>query len=137
METGLKMTDYLAVYAAVLSTLVFLWNVLQSRPRIKVDLISGIEGSGDSVTSGIYVFVRNLSSYDIHLSNIDILYPYTNIRTQSQPVSSVSRTPGDSNVSQRDWAGCIRVCRITPSQPDAPFVWRRDNPTKCSSHRQV
>ncbi|MCA3153410.1 MAG: hypothetical protein ING30_00010 [Burkholderiales bacterium] len=73
----MKITDYLAVYAAVLSTLVFLWNVLQSRPRIKVDLIFGIEGSGDAVTSGIYVFVRNLSSHDIHLSNIDILYPYT------------------------------------------------------------
>lgn len=73
----MKITDYLAVYAAVLSTLVFLWNVLQSRPRVKVDLIFGIEGSGDAVMSGVYVCVRNLSSHDIHLANIDILYPYT------------------------------------------------------------
>lgn len=76
MEQGLKVTDYLAIYAAVLSTLVFLWNVLQSRPRVRVDLIHGIEGTGDAMRSGVYIFVRNLSSHDVHLANIDILYPY-------------------------------------------------------------
>lgn len=72
----MKITDYLAIYAAILSTFVFLWNVIQSRPRIKVDLIFGIEGSGEEVKSGVYIFVRNLSAHDVHLSNIDILYPY-------------------------------------------------------------
>ena len=46
-HTRLKFTDYLAIYAAILSTLVFLWNVLQSRPRIKVDLTLGIEGADE------------------------------------------------------------------------------------------
>lgn len=69
----MKFTDYLAIYAAVLSSVVFLWNIRQSRPRIKVDLIWGIEKSGES---GIYVFVRNVSSHDVHLTNIDILYRY-------------------------------------------------------------
>lgn len=73
----MKVTDYLAIYAAILSTLVFAWNILQSRPRIKVDLIFGIEGTGDDLKSGVYIFVRNLSSHDVHLSNIEILYPYT------------------------------------------------------------
>ena len=72
----MKTTDYLAIYAAVLSTLVFFWNVLQSRPRVRVDLVHGLEGTGDAVRSGIYIFVRNLSSHDVHLTNIDILYPY-------------------------------------------------------------
>lgn len=72
----MKITDYLAIYAAILSTFVFTWNVVQSRPRIKVDLIFGVEGSGEALKSGIYVFVRNLSAHDVHLSNIDILYPY-------------------------------------------------------------
>jgi len=72
----LKITDYLAIYAAILSTLVFAWNALQSRPRLRVDLIFGIEGSGDAMKSGVYIFVRNLSSHDVHLSNISILYPY-------------------------------------------------------------
>ena len=72
----MKITDYLAIYAAVLSTLVFFWNALQSRPRIRVDLTHGFEGTGDTMRSGIYIFVRNLSSHDVHLTNIDILYPY-------------------------------------------------------------
>lgn len=72
----MKITEYLAIYAAVLSTLVFLWNVLQSKPKIKVDLIFGIEGQGDQLRSGAYIFVRNLSSHDVHLSNFSILYPY-------------------------------------------------------------
>ena len=72
----MKITDYLAIYAAILSTLVFFWNVLQSRPRVRIDLIFGIEGTGDAVKSGVYIFVRNLSSHDVHLSNISILYPY-------------------------------------------------------------
>ena len=72
----MKTTDYLAIYAAVLSTLVFLWNVLQSRPRIAVDLVFGNEGTGNDIRSGVYVFVRNLSSHDVHLASISILYPY-------------------------------------------------------------
>jgi hypothetical protein len=75
-ERNLKITDYLAIYATVLSTLVFFWNVLQSRPRVRVDLIFGIEGTGDAMRSGVYIFVRNLSSHDVHLTNIDILYMY-------------------------------------------------------------
>lgn len=72
----LTFTDYLAIYAAVLSTLVFLWNVVQSRPRIKVDLIFGFEGTGDDFKTGVYIVVRNLSSHDVHLADINILYPY-------------------------------------------------------------
>jgi hypothetical protein len=66
----------LAIYAAALSTFVFLWNVLQSKAKVKVDLIYGIEGEGDDLKSGVYVFVRNLSSHQIHLSSLSLLYPY-------------------------------------------------------------
>jgi hypothetical protein len=72
----LKTTDYLAIYAAILSTLIFFWNVVQSRPRVRIDFIFGIEGTGKNIKSGAYIFVRNLSSHDVHLSNISILYPY-------------------------------------------------------------
>lgn len=75
----MKITDYLAIYAAILSTLIFSWNVLQSRPRIKVDLIFGIEGVGENMESGVYIFIRNLASHDVHLANISILYPYKNV----------------------------------------------------------
>lgn len=35
----MKVTDYLGIYAAVLLIVVFLWNIAQSRQRVKVDLI--------------------------------------------------------------------------------------------------
>lgn len=79
MNQNMKITDYLATYAAILSTLIFFWNVVQSRPRVRVDLIFGIAGTGDTLTSGVYIVVRNLSSHDVHLSNISILYPYKTV----------------------------------------------------------
>lgn len=74
---ALKITDYLAVYAAILSSVVFIWNVLQSRPRFKVDLLFGIETVQGVTTSGVSIVVRNTSSHDIHLAAIGLLYPYT------------------------------------------------------------
>lgn len=73
----MKVTDYLAVYAAFLSTLVFLWNVIQARPKVKVDLLFGLDGKGDSLRSGVWIVVRNLSSHDVHLVGMDILYKYS------------------------------------------------------------
>ncbi|NRE49240.1 hypothetical protein FG479_19410 [Burkholderia pseudomallei] len=75
----MKFTDYLAVYASILSTLVFVWNIFQSRPRIRVDLVVGMENADGAVKSGLYVIVRNLSSHDVHLSAISVLYPYEEI----------------------------------------------------------
>jgi hypothetical protein len=70
----MKTTDYLAVYAAALSTLVFLWNVSQSRPRFRIDLIFGIDTKDQLTESGVYIIVRNVSNHDIHLANIGFLY---------------------------------------------------------------
>jgi hypothetical protein len=75
----LKITDYLAIYAAILSSVVFLWNVLQSRPRFKVDLLFGVDTVEGVTTSGVSIVVRNTSSHDIHLAAIGLLYPYTKV----------------------------------------------------------
>lgn len=34
----MELTEFLAIYAAGLSTLVFFWNVLSARPKVKVRL---------------------------------------------------------------------------------------------------
>jgi hypothetical protein len=75
----MKITDYLAIYAAILSTVVFLWNIVQSRPRIKVDLLFSIDDVGGKPESGASIIVRNCSSHDVHLANISILYPYRHV----------------------------------------------------------
>lgn len=76
---ALKITDYLAIYAAILSSVVFLWNVLQSRPRFKVDLLFGVDSVEGVTTSGVSIVVRNTSSHDIHLAAIGLLYPYAKV----------------------------------------------------------
>lgn len=66
----MKATEWLAIYAAALSTIVFSWNVFQSRPRLKVMIVFGIE----ELVVGAHISVQNRSPHTIHLSNISILY---------------------------------------------------------------
>ena len=72
----MKLTDYLAIYAAVLSTAVFVWNVVQARPRLRVDVIFGIEEIDGVVQGGVCLCVRNVSSKEVHLAQLSVLYPY-------------------------------------------------------------
>lgn len=72
----MKFTDFLAIYASLLSSAGFVWSVIQSRPRIKVDLVFGVETIDGVTTSGVFVVVRNVSSYSINLAAISLLYPY-------------------------------------------------------------
>lgn len=72
----MKLTEFLATYAALLSTVVFIWNIRRSIPKLKVDVVFGTRGSGDELEHGIYIGVRNPSSHTIHLSGIDLLYRY-------------------------------------------------------------
>lgn len=81
---ALKITDYLAIYAAILSSVVFLWNVIQSSPRFKVDLLFGVDTVEGMTKSGVSVVIRNTSSHDIHLAAIGILYPYRRVSTKER-----------------------------------------------------
>jgi hypothetical protein len=71
----------MAIYGAILSSFVFLWNVLKSRRKVKVKLIYGIEGEEDDIQSGVYVFIQNPSAQIVHISGMSILHPWrkTNI----------------------------------------------------------
>lgn len=71
--------DWIAIYAAVISTIVFLWNVSLSRAKYTVTLIPGIHGSDDDVESGVYLTIRNPSSHKIHITAVSLLYPYKKV----------------------------------------------------------
>ncbi|AKE51309.1 hypothetical protein [Kangiella geojedonensis] len=77
----LKLTEFLAIYGAVLSSFVFLWNVLKSRRKVAVKLIYGLEGEEDDIKTGVYVFIKNPSAQVVHISGLSILHPWrkTNI----------------------------------------------------------
>ncbi len=72
----MKITEYLAIYAACLSTLVFIWNISKSIPKFKVDLMLGIKEDDGDYTRGLYLIVRNHSPHKIHIAGVDILYQY-------------------------------------------------------------
>lgn len=73
----MKITDYLAIYAAILSTSVFIWNILNSKPRFKVDLSFSIDTINGVTLTGLSIIVRNISPHNIHLANIGVVYPYS------------------------------------------------------------
>jgi hypothetical protein len=68
----MKATEWLAIYGATLSTIVFAWNAFQSRPRLKVVVMFGIEEG----VHGAHISIQNRSSHTVHLAHISILYRY-------------------------------------------------------------
>jgi hypothetical protein len=70
-----KLTDYLAVYGAGLSTLMAVWNYARSRPQIRVRLIAALETIDSEVQHGVGISVQNRSPQTVHISGVSILYP--------------------------------------------------------------
>lgn len=72
----LKLTEFLAIYAAALSTAVFFWNVRKARPAFRVKLIFGVDKVDGEFVHGIYAVVQNHSSHKVHITNLSVLYPF-------------------------------------------------------------
>lgn len=72
----MKVTEILAIYAALLSTIVFVWNIIRTIPRVKIEVIFGTDKIKGEYVSGAYISIKNPSPHTVHLSNVDILYPY-------------------------------------------------------------
>ena len=74
----MKLTDYLAIYAAALSTWVFFWNVRRSKPNVKVRLILGTKEDelAEKYEVGLYVFVQNPSAHQVHLAGLTLYRRY-------------------------------------------------------------
>ena len=72
----MKITEALSIYAAVLSTIVFVWNMRKAIPIYKVEIVFGTDKVDDEYVNGAYISVKNPSTHTVHLSNISILYPF-------------------------------------------------------------
>lgn len=68
--------DLVAGYAAVLSTIVFIWNWRNSKPKFSVEILPGTANVDDEYIFGAYVFIKNPSNHKVNISNISLLYPY-------------------------------------------------------------
>ena len=71
----MEVTEILAIYAALLSTIVFVWNIRRAIPRYKVEVVFGTDKIDGKYVSGAYISVKNPSPHTVHLANISILYP--------------------------------------------------------------
>ena len=72
----MKITELLSVYAALLSTIVFLWNMRKAIPSYKVEVVFGTDKVDEEYVSGAYISVMNPSAHTVHISNISVLYPF-------------------------------------------------------------
>jgi hypothetical protein len=66
-----KFTDFIAIYAALLSTLVFVWNFRNSQPRFKVELFSGFKEQ----EHGVFIDIKNPSSQVVIINVVWLLFP--------------------------------------------------------------
>lgn len=71
----MKLTEYLSVYAAFLSTFVLIWNILRARPNYKVDLLTASDEIEGKFVFGVSISIKNHSSSTVHLAHSTILYP--------------------------------------------------------------
>ena len=71
----MSLTSYIAIYAAVLSTSIFLWNIGASKPRLKLQLMYGLDDKGGESVFGVYVILKNPSQHTVHVRSIGLLYP--------------------------------------------------------------
>ncbi|MEZ6029250.1 MAG: hypothetical protein R3C46_05820 [Hyphomonadaceae bacterium] len=74
----MKFTEWIAVYAAILSTLTFLWNLNVSRSKVKVSILPGLDkpDAEGKERFGVYVAVRNPSNHTVHITSIGIVHNY-------------------------------------------------------------
>lgn len=72
----MKLTDYLAIYGAILSTAVTAWNIFRARAKIRVILIFSVDKSCDDVRHGIEISIQNPSANTVHVTSVSFLYKY-------------------------------------------------------------
>lgn len=69
----------MSIYAAILSSVVFIWNIARATPRFKVDLGVGVNDENGECKSGIFISIRNPSPHIVHLAVVSILYKFEKI----------------------------------------------------------
>jgi len=73
-ETYMRLTDFLAVYGAGLSTATAVWNYFRVRAKVRVRLIFALEIIKGESQDGIGISIQNLSAQTVHIARVSLLY---------------------------------------------------------------
>lgn len=80
----MKLTDYLAIYGALLSTATATWTTIRSLPKIRIKLVFAIESLEGKAHTGIGISIQNPSTHIAHITNVSILYPFERARIRDR-----------------------------------------------------
>lgn len=75
----MELTDWLALYGAILSSIVALLSWHQAMPRVKVRVMFAADGSGLDMRSGVGIFVYNPTAQAAHITHIGFVYPWRQV----------------------------------------------------------
>lgn len=66
----MKLAELLGIYAAILSTINIVWNMMRDRPSLKVLIIYGVDQSTGALRHGAMISVQNHSNHPVHITNV-------------------------------------------------------------------
>lgn len=68
----MKPTEWVAIYAAIVSTVALLWNISASRSVVRVSITAGITESD----FGYYIGLANPSGHTVHINSVALVHNY-------------------------------------------------------------
>ena len=124
----MRLTDFLAIYGASLSTATAVWKYFRSRPQIRVLLNFALQTIEGESQNGIGISIQNVSSQTVHIANVSFLFPFrrSTFRDKLKHLIRFKRIPSDegwchSNLSLHGIDdGCPRS--IEPGKSHLIFV---------------
>lgn len=70
-------TDWLALYGAILSTGVAGWKIYSAKSKIRVILVVGVQAIDEqTVEHGLNISIQNPSNSNVHVTSVAFLYPH-------------------------------------------------------------
>ncbi|WP_421791311.1 hypothetical protein [Hyphobacterium sp.] len=92
----------IAGYAAVLSTIVFVWQIRASRPRIRLKAVYGFKKERDRSQYGVYLIVTNDSVFKITIRDMMLFVKIKPFRLSDWIKSAITLRRLPSNLN---WMG--------------------------------
>lgn len=72
----MRLTDFLAIYGAGVSSATAIWNYRRTLTQLKVVVIIALQNVSGESQFGVGVSVQNVSAQTVYLTSVSFLYPF-------------------------------------------------------------